>query len=223
MLKGDSAYLLSAMSQYGYSLLQPDRMADPNELLTSLVTSEDARVLEGFPVVLANALEKHGDKVDLDAAQAGMMERDRERFRRLTALSFFLFDSFGFENLKPRTKFVDEALLNELRNAMVHNQTVLLDRRELDPGRMRRAFLNYYVQTREAESSDAKARLRENFRQEYNLSFFFAPKQRDLLKKKMRGEPLSKTEREYFSRVVKKKLLALADPDVQRLALKALQ
>ena len=223
MLKGDSAYLLSAMSQYGYSLLQPDRMADPNELLTSLATSEDTRVLEGFPVVLANALEKHRDKVDLDAAQAGLEERDRGRFRRLTALSFFLFDSFGFEDLKPRTKFVDETLLTELRDAAARHQAVLVDRRELDLGRVKRAFLNYYVQARETESSDAKARLRENFRQEYNLSLFFAPKQRDLLKKKMRGEALTKTEREYFSRVVKKKLLALADPDVQRLALKSLQ
>lgn len=100
-----------------------------------------------------------------------MAEKDRERFRRLTALSYFLFDSFGFENLKQRTKFVGEGLLTELRDTMVHNRPVLLD----------------------------------------------------LLKKKMRGETLSKTEREYFSRVVKKKLLALADPDVQRLTLKALQ
>ncbi|UPT74159.1 MAG: hypothetical protein M0D55_20490 [Elusimicrobiota bacterium] len=90
MLKGDAAYLLSAMSQYGYSLLQPDRMADPNELLAGLAGSEDTRVLEGFPVVLANALEKHADKVDLDAALASLTDENvRERLRRLTALSFF--------------------------------------------------------------------------------------------------------------------------------------
>lgn len=34
---------------------------------------------------------------------------------------------------------------------------------------------------------------------------------------------MTKTEREYFSRTVKKKLLALADPDLHRLAQKALQ
>ncbi|UPT74160.1 MAG: hypothetical protein M0D55_20495 [Elusimicrobiota bacterium] len=113
--------------------------------------------------------------------------------------------------------------MTELRNAMVHGQLLLRDGKSLDPGRIKRSFLNYYVQTREAEGSDAKARLREDFRREYNLSLFFAPKQRDLLKKKLRGEALTKTEREYFSRVVKKKLLALADPDVQRLAMKALQ
>ena len=227
VLKGDSAYLLSAMSQYGYSLLQPDNMADPNELLTALSCSKDARVLEGFPVVLANALEKHREKVDFGSALLHLPgESDRERFRRLVALSFYLFDTFGFGNLKPRdaqARLLSESLLNEMRNAMVHNQPLLLDGREMDPGRATRTFLNYYVETREAERTGAKAQLREDFRREYNLSLFFAPKQRDLLKKKLRGEPLTKTEREYFSRVVKKKLLALADPDVQRLALKALQ
>ncbi len=41
--------------------------------------------------------------------------------------------------------------------------------------------------------------------------------------KKVRGEMLNKTEREYFSRVVKKRLMAVTDPDVHRLAMKALQ
>jgi hypothetical protein len=41
--------------------------------------------------------------------------------------------------------------------------------------------------------------------------------------KKVRGEKLNKTEREYFSRVVKKRLMAVTDPDVHRLAMKALQ
>ncbi|HVC08648.1 MAG TPA: hypothetical protein VNH15_01760 [Elusimicrobiota bacterium] len=54
----------------------------------------------------------------------------------------------------------------------------------------------------EAEASEIKANLREEFRREFYLSQFFAPKQRDL---------------------IEKKLLALADPDLHRLAQKALQ
>ncbi|HXS99233.1 MAG TPA: hypothetical protein VN915_01000 [Elusimicrobiota bacterium] len=89
--------------------------------------------------------------------------------------------------------------------------------------RVGRTFLNYFVQANESDSSESKAQLREDFRRKYNLSLFFAPKQRDLLQKKLRGDPLTKTEREYFSRVVKKKLVALADPDLHRLAQKALR
>ncbi len=36
-------------------------------------------------------------------------------------------------------------------------------------------------------------------------------------------QSLNKTEREYFSRVLKKRLMAITDPDVHRLAMKALQ
>ena len=227
MLKGDSAQLLSAMSQYGYSLLQPEQMADPNELLTALSQSDDVRVLEGFPVVLANALEKHRDAVNLRAAEALLKDESaRGRFRRLTALSLYLFGAMGFEDLKPgeyEPFEEDPNLLEELRNCMEHGQPLPLGQKTLDPGRVKRTFLRYFAQGHESESADSRARLREDFRREYNLSLFFAPKQRDLLQKKLRGEPLTKTEREYFSRVVKKKVLALADPDLHRLAQKALQ
>lgn len=227
MLRGDSAYLLSAMSQYGYSLLQPDRMTDPNELLAALSQSDDVRVLEGFPVVLANALGKRRSDVDLRAAETLLKDDScRERFRRLTALSFYLFGVFGFEDLRPsgyepvgeRSK-----LLGELRGCMEQGRPLPLGPRALDPGRVKKTFLGYFVRARESDAVESKARLREDFRREYHLSLFFAPKQRDLLQKKLRGEPLTKTEREYFSRVVKKKLLALTDPDLHRLAQKALQ
>ena len=44
----------------------------------------------------------------------------------------------------------------------------------------------------------------------------------ELFKKKLDGVPLTKTEREYYSRSVKKKVVALANPDLHRLALKLL-
>ncbi len=226
MLQGDSAYLLSALSQYGYSLLQPDRMADPNELLANLSKSDDARLLEGFPVVLANALRKHRDKVNLaDAEERLTDESSRKRFRKLAALSFYLFDVFGLDELKPAgyNNAGRSQLLTELRNSVEHNKSLALNPGALDLERVKKTFLNYFMHSRAVETSENKVRLREEFRREYYLSLFFAPKQRDLLQKKLRGEPLTKTEREYFSRVVKKKLLALADPDLHRLAQKVLQ
>jgi hypothetical protein len=225
MLHGDAAHLFSAMSQYGYSLLQPDEMVDPNELLSALSQSDDVRVLEGFPVVMANALQKHRNTVDLRAAE-NLLKDDsaRERFRRLTALSFHLFRVFGFGELNASNPLnQNPQFLQELRDSMENGQPLTLGKKTLDPKRVRRTFLDYFVRANESDSAESKAKLREDFRREFNLSLFFAPKQRDLLEKKLRGEPLTKTEREYFSRVVKKKLLALADPDLHRLAQKALQ
>jgi len=46
----------------------------------------------------------------------------------------------------------------------------------------------------------------------------FAPGQCDIIRKILHHEELSKTERETFSRVVKKKLVAIIDPELQRVA-----
>lgn len=226
MMTGDQAFLFSALAQYGYSLLQPDEMADPNELLAKLAKSPDPRLLEGFPVVLANALEKHRDKVSLSTAENMLHDESaRERFRRLVALSVYLFDVFGLEDLRPPEYAREgrDALLAELREAVERNRPLALNPGTVDLERVKKTFLRYYLRAAEVQASETKAGLREEFRREFLLSQFFAPKQRDLLQKKLGGEPLTKTEREYFSRVVKKKLLALADPDLHHLAQKALQ
>ena len=58
---------------------------------------------------------------------------------------------------------------------------------------------------------------------EYALSQVFSPKQKELFLKKLKGEKLSKTEKEYSSRVVKKKAMALANSELHTLAKKYLK
>lgn len=223
-MKPNDSGLLAALSLFGYPLFQAQ--VDPNDLLASLAQSADTRLLEGFPVVLANALSGGEPKVDLTKAEAqlGALE-ERKRFRQLAMLSFYLFDLYGLGELRQRAQ--GQQLLKDdegLKKRLAENRPLKLHGdRELDPGRLKRTFLDYVVRAREGRSGEEKARLGDEFRREFYLSLLFSPRQKDLLYKKLRGEPMTKTEREYFSRVVKKKLMALADPDLYRLAQKALQ
>ena len=50
------------------------------------------------------------------------------------------------------------------------------------------------------------------------LDRLFSPKQKDLIFKKLNEESLTKTEREYYSRVVRKKLKAIAMSEVREIA-----
>jgi len=50
------------------------------------------------------------------------------------------------------------------------------------------------------------------------LDLLFSDKQKELVYKRLKGHHLTKTEREYYSRVVKKKRAAIADPEMQELA-----
>jgi hypothetical protein len=51
----------------------------------------------------------------------------------------------------------------------------------------------------------------------------FSPKQKELIKKRLEGLPLAKTEQEYYSRSVKKKEVALANMELRGLARKLLE
>jgi hypothetical protein len=51
-----------------------------------------------------------------------------------------------------------------------------------------------------------------------HLDRLFSPKQKELVFKKLNRESLTKTEREYYSRVVKKKLEAIADSELNYIA-----
>ncbi len=49
------------------------------------------------------------------------------------------------------------------------------------------------------------------------LELLFSEKQKELIFKKLKNQHLTKTEREYYSRVVKKKLAVIAAPEIQEL------
>ena len=51
-----------------------------------------------------------------------------------------------------------------------------------------------------------------------DLELLFSPKQIEILHAKLKKKKLSKTEEEYFSRVVKKKLKAILNPDLKDIA-----
>jgi hypothetical protein len=55
------------------------------------------------------------------------------------------------------------------------------------------------------------------------LDRLFSPRQKDLVFKKLSGQSFTKTEREYYSRVVRKKLKAIANSQVGYIAIKLTQ
>jgi len=89
------------------------------------------------------------------------------------------------------------------------------------PDRLFEIFNNYFK--KDAEKTKQLKEKYEELSLEYALSQVFSPKQKQLFKKKLKGEPLNKTEREYYSRAVKKKVSALANSDLHRLAQKLMQ
>jgi hypothetical protein len=68
------------------------------------------------------------------------------------------------------------------------------------------------------EQKPTRAALNHSADLKAHLGRLFSPKQKDLVFKKLNGESFTKTEREYYSRVVKKKLQSIANSDVGYIA-----
>jgi uncharacterized protein with von Willebrand factor type A (vWA) domain len=98
---------------------------------------------------------------------------------------------------------------------------VLLGGKLFDPLRLKETFHNYFEQN--AKKSRQLKERHEELSLEFSLSQLFSPKQKELFNKRLKGLPLTKTEREYYSRTVKKKVAALANPELHRLAQKLME
>jgi hypothetical protein len=213
--------LLKRLKTLGYPLLEPVDNPVVNETLAALVESEDLRLLEGFPLVLANGLKRN--LFDYDAAEKMLKKKeDKVQFHSLLLMSLALYEYLGLRlpnidklgNSRFR-EHLDYGVLGEYLEKFRKNES-LEDNFGLSCVRVKNTFKRYFGQT----DFDFKeyTQMKDEFALEYALSQVFSKKQKALFMKKLKGERMSKTEREYYSRSVKKKVLALADEELHKLA-----
>ena len=215
------------LSDLGFPLMEAQLAEDVNQTLAEVVQSQDTRYWEGFPVLLVSAY-KTGN-FDVKKVEAYLpKEADRRKWRNLLKMSLALYPvmkkRFAFADRMEKDLSAEERKwVDEFRNkARVRTKdNFKLEDKEFNFLRLKTLLDNYMQE--EALSAQKNQAKRDDFSLEYGLSQVFSPKQKELFKKKLGGEPLTKTEKEYFSRAVKKKVLALANPELHRLAQKLLE
>lgn len=216
---------LKNLAKLGFPMFEPSEELDVNETLAEVVKSNDARLWEGFPVLLASAAENYQLSPDLVEQQLAT-NTQREQFHKLvllsTAVYTFFHLSFPWLNrLKKSFSDEDKSRVKALRNALAHDDKPHSLDDGFDPERVRGLFELYYEQ--KVEKDRRRKERYDEFSLEYALSQVFSPKQKELFKKKLEGNPLTKTEQEYYSRTVKKKVVALANSELHSLARKLLE
>lgn len=217
--------LLNRLGALGFKLFETEKSEDVNLVLADVVKSRDSRLWEGFPVVLANSASKN--LFDYYKTRNYLKKsNDKFNFELLAALSLALYSSLRmkfswagalYDLLSAKAKKNYEGFSNVLKKEGVFK----LGFYTMSSERLKVTFNNYFVRT--GSSLNELLLEKEEFGLEYALSQVFSPKQKDLFLKKLKGEKLTKTEKEYFSRAVKKKVLALANPELHRLSQKLLE
>ena len=219
--------LLEKVNKLGVPMMVPEENVDVNKTLAEVVKSQDTRLWENFPVLLVNANKKGTFQVK-EVEKYLTNKDDRRMWRSLLKMSLALYPvmqkNFEFAKKMEEELSMDESKwVEEFRSKarMRSNDHFKLEKKEFSFSRLK-TFLDDYLQDEAVKAQRNKA-MHDELSLEYALSQVFSPKQKELFNKKLKGEKLTKTEREYFSRAVKKKVQTLANPDLHRLAMKVLR
>ena len=218
--------LITTLGALGYRLLTPEREILSSkkvlDVLGELSGTANSRLIEAFPVVLANCTHR-GIKLNINnlLSKSEMESQQREDLEKLTLASSDLLDQEGLD--KPEGLLAAADALRPKYGDLLKKGVIPLSRkRSVSTDRLRNALRRYTTDLERSESVREKNKRNQlrSFQLNLHLSTLFSPKQKELILKKLKGEPLSKTEKEYFSRVVKKKLEALANSELRKIALK---
>jgi hypothetical protein len=216
--------LLIRLKKLGFVFLEAEEPQDANRTLADLAESKDMRFWEGFPVVLAAGAEKGLFNYHKAAAYLKKLS-DKALLSALVAMSLALYKNFNmkfswadslYDSLDSKNKKEYEAFLAALEKGA----DLSVGGRAMSSERLKSAVNSYFRKQTEGLRDLLSAK--DDMGLEYAMSQVFSPKQKELVLKRLRGEVFTKTEKEYFSRAVKKKVLALANPDLHRLSRKLL-
>jgi len=194
------------------------------EVLDALIASDDMALMELFPVFLYLS-EQSGVAVDLEPlfAKYGNNRRQSERLEKLFLVTVGLLREAGMPPA-PGTAEKEKRLLTKWGDLVSSGVLELENGFSVQIAHLRNAFRHYTDQplqvtvAHDDQGQEPSVYPQLSSRLFESLRLLFSPKQQDLIVKKLRKEPFTKTEREYYSRVVKKKLAALADTSVQEIA-----
>lgn len=226
-------YVALALRELGVPLMLPKRRFRLSDLLRALRETKDTRLLETLPVVLATfdrqspTGTRSSGTYDQDGMVSLLAGPEGDHYARWVA--------FALEVVKATPAFRTQAAALEslIDPALPATHTRAAQRafhakeRELavfgtrlSAERMQTALLDYGALQREAERGSLQDRL--SLRAQYDLdkalAGLFTTRQRELLRKRLDGEPFTRSEKVYFYRTVLKRLRALANQDLYRLA-----
>ncbi len=213
--------LIDSLGAFGYPVITRAK-ANIVEILNELADSDDPRLIEGFPVVIAYNSYKN-KKLNLQKALSMHKEHSvkRKKLEKLFCVSSELLKE---ENLKQPIDLLHltKSLKKEYTDLLANDKIDLYGDMILSTERLRNTFKRYVTDfVKNKQRSDIeRERKRHSFRLNLHLSALFAPRQKEIVLKKYYGEPLTKTEQEYFSRIIKKKLEALSNNELIKLAKK---
>jgi hypothetical protein len=221
----DALQLLNAILE-----TSPQRMVSDNQvmiILDALAGAQDPALVARFPAVLA-ICARRGIELDSQGLFARYWESSpkRQNLEKLLLVSaeLFLRERIPAPSNLPQ---IAETLKARYAPLLSADAVLLVNGPTVAIADMYAALKQFAGDLRKPLQAQVKApapapvpavRRQWSPQLERFLDLLFSDKQKELVYNRLKGHHLTKTEREYYSRVVKKKLAAIADPEMQELA-----
>ena len=201
-------------------------------ILDALASSNDPALVVRFPVVLS-ICARNGVSLNSHALFSKYWESSpkKKNLEKLLLISGELFDLEGIESPPNLKKIVSslKAKYGSLQSERLLSLSSGMTIRIKDIQNTLKDYsakIKNVAQESAGGTSDGELQIEMLQRSsELNacLDRLFSPRQKDLVFKKLNGQAFTKTEREYYSRVVRKKLKAIANSQVGYIAAKLTQ
>ena len=199
-------------------------------ILDALASSNDQDLVIRFPAILS-ICARNGIALNSHMLFSKYWESSpkKQNLEKLLLISAELFDLEGIEAPQNLTK-IASSLKAKYGNLLSAKMLSLSSGISIPVKAIQDTLREYIDITRSATPDDKPGRqepgqadLKRSAGLQAHLRRLFSPKQSDLVFKKLNGESFTKTEREYYSRVVRKKLQAIADSEVGYIAARLTQ
>jgi hypothetical protein len=184
-------------------------------ILDALAGSNEPALIARFPVVLAICARR---AIELDSqalfARYWSSSPKKQNLEKLLLVSAILFET---DNIAPPDGLhsMTETLKRRYGGGLSHGVLRLSSGVSIPIDDFRNALKHYLAV---CEIENPQTRVMGSKQVHMYLERLFSPRQKDLIFQKLRGETFTKTEREYYSRVVRKKLEALSNSEVRQIA-----
>lgn len=189
-------------------------------ILDALAGSQDPALVSRFPAVLA-ICGRRGIELSSSDLLGRYWESNPKR-QNLEKLLFLSAELFRRENLTAPRHLgqIAESLKGRHAGLAKAEYVQLAGGPRIAVAEMHAALTHFAGDLKQAIIAPAaEVRSDGTERLGAQLDLLFSKKQKELIFKKLEGQRLTKTEREYYSRVVKKKLAAIAAPEMHKVAL----
>ena len=187
-------------------------------ILDALANAGDPGIVLRFPAVLA-ICARRGLVLNYQALFSRYLETNpkRQNLEKLLLASAMIFNLQGLEPPINLTE-IAASLKSKYGDLFSEGKFKLSNGSHITLQDLRHSLKAYTADRLKSQAHQDKTPLSPSNVLDVYLDRLFSAKQKELVFKKREGRGLTKTEREYFSRIVRKKLEAIANEEVVGLA-----